>query len=79
MCGDTGTNRLPPLLSWHGDTILADGRLFEAGDDTFSLLHRSQMLCQVVVLRNDNAGATDQGGRLGALADAIRICLQPIL
>ena len=37
-----------------------NGRQSEAGDDTFSLLHRSQMLCQVVVLRNDKAGATDQ-------------------
>jgi hypothetical protein len=37
-----------------------NGRRSEADDDTFSLLHRSQMLCQVVVLRNDKAGATDR-------------------
>ena len=53
----------PLMVCWHKDTILADGengRRSEADDDIISLLHRSQMLCQVVVLRNDKADAIDQ-------------------
>jgi hypothetical protein len=49
-----------------------------AHDDTFSPLHHSQMLCRVVVLRNDEAGATNQEADWNALADTIPVCLQTI-
>jgi hypothetical protein len=69
-CAETREHdRWLPLLSrlvgikaryWLTEAGGENGRRPDADDDAFSLLHRSQMFCQVVVLHNDKAGATDQ-------------------